>query len=212
MNATLEPFELWNLCRAAYLRHSNINLTFPEGTDPQRTYQWRYLKCLEGKLHKWRMDEIKTRQFIDVVAAYAKERGLHRKGLAVFMQGNILDVCHQKLLSMKVKESTLVQKLQATADFLAKYPDQINAMLARPQYGSWMNLTDWYRSSKIDETYLAISRSCTTALSRISKIDAAERAVLPDAVHLYRVRASKLRDAAFVLTARNILGDDWRTL
>lgn len=203
---------IWDWCFQAYLRHGR-RISFPKGTDPTKTYQWRFARSLANKIDEWEFDDDTARQFINVAVKYAKNKGLLNKGLAAFHQSNMLQVCYDELQKMQ-------RNRDRTADILSDShrwvqdktagKDPIRCMLGRIHYDAMCNLSLWYQSSKITPLYMSLSRNCSRALTRLAKRDPAERGLLPSDIELYRMRIKFLADDENRSAAVTVLGEDLR--
>ena len=208
---------LWKWCCDAYLQRGH-KLSFPRGTDPAKTYQWRYLEALGQKFVEWDFDDDLCRRFISVTAAYAKERGLVHKGLSIFFQRNLLQVCYDRLRAEEDRHASVLDSLASTHDWLAEQVHLdggrplVDILLRRGGLGSYTNLIKWYQAGHITDLYLALSCACGVALVRLAKVDERERLLLPKATKLVLVRAPLVRNPALKAKARKILQDDWRQL
>ncbi len=207
---------VWHWCRDAYLRIGGRCLELPKDTDPHKTYQWRYLCALDKKLAEWGFDNDLARAFIDTAVRYAVRRKLLSKGLSIFGQKNLLDECHKELCAASRKQDDVVTILGRTRKWLGDMAtehgisDLTGLLLRRRAIGSHTNLVRWYQGGDLPEVYLAISRSCGSALVQLATSDKVERSVLPADMRLYLVRTAVLRDALVKFEVRNLLKDDWR--
>jgi len=59
---------------------------------------------------------------------------------------------------------------------------------------------------------MAISKSCTVALSRLSRITPEQRVLLPGSAELFCLMGGLTDNVAFKKQAALILGNDWRAL
>lgn len=204
---------IWQWCHDAYLRRGR-RLSFPKKTDPTKTYQWRYLEALERRLSEWGFDDDLAKRFIDVAAAYASERGLMAKGLAIFFQSNILAVCYRRLQEELVRIDQTLDTIGRAQSFVQQQAGQRSlqaAMLARASLGAYSNIVQWYQAGHITDLYVALSKSAMASLAQLAKTRPSERLILPAATTLFIVRSSFLRESGVRQKAMNILQDDWRT-
>ena len=199
--------QLWDWCTEAYLRNG-IKLSFPKNTDYKKTYQWRYITSLASKIREWNLDEAATRQFVDIAINYAKTAGVLHKGLSVFHQSNMLQVCYDKLTEMNETSQTAVQMLGETHKWLLSRSDGnlFDTLLYRARPTAFCNLTMWHQASKISKLYIAVSRTCARVLSNIT--GDAERGQLPSQVDLYNIRTSFATNIDNIRQTRRILGED----
>ncbi len=205
-------YKIWNWCCESYSKIGHI-LRFPQATDPQKTYQWRYITHLAGKLEEWEFDDATSKTFIDHVASYVKDKNLLRKGLSAFCQDNILQVCYNRFEASIAKSDLFIHSLAASATFLQKNTinDSILAgLMGRKTPDSMFNIVTWYEIGKLSKYYLALSKSCTIAMASIAKIDKDQRDMLPKQSELYILRAKCISDRINGLKSKQVLGSDWR--
>lgn len=211
---------IWDWCRDSYLRIAGRRISLPAGTDPTKTYQWRYMEVLAQKFEEWEFDDPLRKEFIDAAVRYAKERKLLSKGLAIFLQKNLLQECYRSLKERANKDDDALAILRRTKAWLDNQlalaqehgtcEDLAELLTTRDGIGAYPNIIRWFQGGQLPEVYLAISRSCGIALARLSRQRSEERALLPTDARLFLTRTSVLREARVKFEVRNILSDDWR--
>ena len=196
---------VWLWCQAAYARHGII-LRFPSNTEQSKTYQWRYLSSLADKFDSWEFDEATSKKFISVVTIYCLEKKLLCKGLSVFSQKNLMEICYARLEKEIVSGSSAVQILTTAKAFLARN----GKLLGRSHPDDFSNIVKWYRSNSLPTTYLCVSKSCYAAMLTLKRTSPKERGVLPTAIQLLAARMSLLSDPDTTCDLQQVMGDDWR--
>lgn len=200
---------VWDWCAAAWARCGHI-LRFPEGTDPQKTYQWRSVKRLAEKFYEWGFDDTTSQAFICCAASYAKDRRLLRKGLTIFFQSNIMEICYERLSKKRTETEFKLDAIQACKRFLSAQPP--NALLSRKTPDAYYNIIEWYNAGYLSKVFLAISKSCTTALHHLDGLNTGQRRMLPSAAALYCLWKQVSDNSETGRQMRGILGDDWRRM
>lgn len=184
----------------------------PANTDPHKTYQWRYITAISSKFDEWGFDDQTAQKFIDFAVRYAKRLNILRKGLAVLHQNNMLDKCYKMLQDEVDGDHHIIESLKRSRDWIDRQANGtplLDVLLSRPNEDAFCNLTMWYRSNRITDLYLALSKSCCQALATLDEI---ERSVFPSKAHLYVTRTELSRNVHVLKAARRILFDDWREL
>lgn len=202
-------WQVWEWCSNSYLRH-NKKLAFPKKTDPQKTYQWRYLKALTSKIDEWAIDDDTAQKIIDEAVNYSHRRGLLAKGLAALLQGNILQVCLDSIKTAERNTDQICASLSETERWIAERVgdrNRLETLLCQPT-GVLHNITLWYQATKITPLYLSLSKSCGKALA---KLDDDERSLLPKSTALYLIRIRFLAEQD-IKVIKAIFGDDWREI
>ena len=204
-------WQIWQWCSDAYLRYGH-RLTLPANTEPYKTYQWRYLTAISSKFDEWGFDDQTAEKFINLAVGYAKRLNILRKGLAVLHQNNILTKCYEMLQNEVDSDQRVIDMLRRSKEWVDKQCGEkslIDVMLSRANEDGFCNLTIWYRSNKISDLYLALSRSCCRALATLNGF---ESSVFPSKAHLYMMRIELSKNVHVLKAARRILFDDWREL
>lgn len=202
---------IWDWCCDAYLQH-NIKLAFPANANPTKTYQWRYLKSMIAKFDEWEFDEATTKHFIHICVGHCKQAGVLRKGLAALHQSNLLKICYNKLKERSDNGRQSVDSIVHIHTWLTKRSNGniVKTLLKRQEVDEFCNLVKWYQASKISRLYLALSRPCGRAMSRLEAADPEERSILPKSTTLYLLRTGFIKDAENVEKLKQIFGSDWR--
>lgn len=203
---------VWSWCSDAYLR-AGRKLSLPVGTDPTKTYQWRYVTAIAKKFEEWDLSDEAAKKFIDIAVRIAKERGMLQKGLAVLHQANMLTLCYEQLQAESSSNLQALNSLRHIHTWLGKkFGDQnaLEVLLDRNDPDGFCNLTMWFQASRISPLYLALSRSCSKALARLNRDHPEERELLPRATEIYLLREEFLKDKGNCSQAREIFEQDWR--
>lgn len=208
--------EVWRLCCESYLRIANRRLAMPKGTDPKKTYQWRYLVALDKKLSDLEISSDGRADFIDAVVQYARERNLLHKGLSIFMQSNLLDEVYRRLRERSTGTSDTVSVIRRSKEWLdatlaaSNCSSAVELLLERDSIGSYPNIVKWHQAGYLPELFLALSRSCGLAISRLSRSSNVDRASLPPDIRLFLLRTSALSARGVTSSIRDVLLDEWR--
>jgi len=207
-------WKVWNWCIDAFGRCGQT-LKFPDNTNPIKTYQWRYTARLVRKLEEWEFDDQASVIFIRYAVEYARDKRLLRKGLSAFFQNNILDICYDRIDSECEEIDKRLALLRKNHSFLLAHTDGklfINVLLSRSAPDTYYNIVEWFERHRISTIYMALSRSCTVALSRLSKTSPEQRSLLPKSSELFCIMNELTNNVAFRRQALLILGNDWREL
>lgn len=204
--------DVWSWCSEAYLRQGR-RLSLPAGTDPSKTYQWRYATAIAKKFEEWELPDEAAKKFIDIAVRLAKEKGLLNKGLAVLHQHNMLDLCYEELQEESNNNTRTTDSLRHIKSWLSKKIGDGNAvevLSSRADPDGFCNLTMWFQASRITPLYLALSRSCSKVLARLNRDYPDERGLLPRQTELYILWQEFLKDQGNLNQARDIFEQDWR--
>lgn len=204
--------DVWSWCSEAYLRQGR-KLSLPAGTNPAKTYQWRYATAIARKFEEWNLTDDAAKKFIDIAVRTAKEQGVLNKGLAVLHQSNMMTTCYSKLSAESASNAQSVNSLLYVKQWLLKKAgdrDLLEVLLERKDFDGFCNLTMWFQASRISPLYLALSRICSKALARLNRDAPEERGLLPQVTRLYLMREEFLQDQGNLRKARDIFELDWR--
>lgn len=202
----------WKWCQEAFAING-MKLVFPKNTNPQKTYQWRYVTRLACKIDEWGLDKPTAKAFINIAVGYFKEKNLLHKGLSIFLQDNMMDICYDRMQKHSAKTNDRIIRLKAIHKFItSKYNNKspISVLLNRESFDGPRNIVRWYKSNGINDMYLAMSMVCTEALSKLTITAPDERDSLPSESELYCLANNFLKDDDFRSRAKTILGNDWR--
>lgn len=204
---------VWSWCSDAYLRVGR-KLSLPAGTNPAKTYQWRYATAIAKKFEEWDLSDEAAKKFIDIAVRTAKDRGMLQKGLAVLHQTNMLALCYKQLQAESADNSHTLDSLRHIRSWLQKKVgdrDCLEVLLDRGYAGGFCNLTMWFQATRLSPLYLALSRSCNMALARLDRDSPDERSLLPKQTRLYLLYEGFLKDQGNLNQVRDIFKQDWRT-
>lgn len=204
----------WRWCQDAFASRGR-KLTFPKHTDPRKTYQWRYAAKLAQKLEEWGFDDSTAKTFINFAVDYVSEKRLLHKGLSVFFQSNMLEVCYERIQKHATKVSGRLEQLRLMHRFVtAKCAGNplVSVLLNRDSFDKFRNIVQWFENGQINVLYLSLSLGCTAALSRLDIIAAEERSLLPPKSELYCLAIDFIKDEELRSQVKAILGSDWREL
>lgn len=179
--------DVWLWCSDAYLRHG-IKLRLPECSDHTKTYQWRYIKSLTKKFNEWEFNEGTCLKFIEIAVRYAKELKVLNKGLSIFHQSNMLNICYKKLSESANIDGNMYSRLIGGLNVLNGIDDKCAFLLKRQDSLSFRNITNYYMSRLMSSEYLALSKAANKALKAISSNDPQERQLMPSDAALYLLR------------------------
>lgn len=191
------------------MRRAGRKISFPKCKDKTKTYQFRWTRSFVVKCKELGLDDKLTNMLISDIVSYAKKNNLLNRGTQILCMGNITDVCYQGLKELASDEAFLIEELRSCRNFLL---DQINdknilvCKLVESGPGGFSNLLHWYNLGHLTEVFMALSKSCNQALSRLPE---EERAELPSSFSLLRICTHTVsNDLLPQLTA--IMGSDLR--
>ena len=204
----------WKWCQTAFALRGR-KLTFPKHTDPRKTYQWRYAARLARQIEEWDFDDETAKAFIGSAVDYVNEKRLLHKGLSVFFQSNMLDICYERMQKHAFKVASRIEQLRSARDFVVtRYAGRplVGVLLSRDSFDKFRNVVQWFETGRINILYLALSIGCTSALAKLAIIAADERSLLPAESELYCLAIDFVKDEELQSQAKTILGNDWRGL
>jgi hypothetical protein len=203
-------WEVWNWCCAAYSKQGR-RLSFPAGTAPANTYQWRYVTAIAKKFKEWNFDDVTAQRFIDVAVQHSKSIGTMHKGLAALHQGNLLQLCYDKLLAESNHNRTTIDMLGRMHHWVMERVgdcDPVAVMLKRETPRAPVNLAAWYCASKIDALYVALAAPCRQVIAKLEATNSNDRALLPKRTELFLLRDEFMQDADNVRRLKTIFAQE----
>lgn len=206
---------LWTVygwCATAYLQHG-IKIAFPANTDPRKTYQWRYLNSLVNKLNEWEFDDETSKKFIAIAVSQAKQKKVLNKGLACFLQSNLLDICYRKLTAQAKEDCSkldALKQMKTWFDLQTGDKDPLRCLLHRSSPRAFSNIVMWHQSNRISPLFIALSKSCSKAVFQLQSNDI-ESNLLPSLSTLYLTRVNFLSESNNLNFVSTLFGTDWRS-
>lgn len=204
-------WQVWGWVQEEYLRHKR-RLTFPTGTDPRKTYHWRYLRAIVEKFDRWDLDADTSRRYLAVAVARAAELKLLHKGLSAVHQRNLLEATHAALKKHKQSSKCEQEMLRGVAEWMRRFDDPLGALLKKPNPDAPSQVVVWYQANKLTGLYLALSICCLKALAVVAKKSPEQRRLVPSSADLHLLWARWTSNKNNLAIAREILGDDLRTI
>jgi hypothetical protein len=184
-------------------------IKFPKCSDKTKTYQFRWTKSFVSKCDEMGLDDKVVRILIGDIVNYAKAKKLLDRGTQVLCMGNITDICCQGLQDLEDDEASLIEELRSCRAFLRERTgdkDILVRILVESDSGGLSNLLYWHNLGHLTEVFMALSKSCNLALSRLPK---GEREELPSGLTLLRICTHTVSDDLLPqLTA--VMGSDLR--
>ena len=207
-------WKTWQWCKDAYARNG-YTLSFPKNTDPHKTYQWRYVTSLTNRLNDWELNDDTSKLFISTAVEYLKQKKLLHKGLSIFMQNNMLELCYDYIKKSGDSNQRRISLLYSSKNFLdskSNKRDLKSVLISRPCLDMYYNIVEWYMTDKISKMYLALSKSCTSAIHYVAKVNSEQRKLLPTASELFCIGCDVADNKELLIKAKAILYDDWRAI
>ena len=195
--------QIFKYCEAAF-NSIGINVAFPQKTDPQKTYKWRYLCKFVRSIDEAEVPEAMVPDLINIVAAYAAETKQIHKGLSLLASDQVLIVCCERLLRKDRMHDDVVEMIGKSRDkVVATDPG------GKAHAKSLTNVVKWFVHGELSETYLALSKRCHEAMVKLDKV---ERSMLPNGMQLIAVRDKLFKDVRLKHRIKLAMKDDWREI
>lgn len=197
------------------LKRYGRNISFPKDTDPSKTYSWRFLSKFIDDYDKLGLDDSMMNPIIEQLIREADHRKMLRCGISILSKFDLLQLAHDKLKYELQQQKHIIDEIIKSHQFVSTQLDQkrtkdpcltIEQMLSyQPNRRSYANITRWFESGYLALGYIAISRSCKRA---ISKLDEQQQQIFPDPLQFMAVRLRLLSDQQHVGRMRQLLGKD----
>ena len=184
-------------------------IKFPKCSDKTKTYQFRWTKNFVNKCYNELdlNDEIVYFLISDMVG-YAKNQKLLNKGTQILCMSNIIDICYQGLENMAEDEVSLIEELTSCHNFLYEQTNDKDILVHRLTEAEkgCSNLLYWHNLGYLTEVYMALSKNCSQALTKLPK---EEKEELPTQFELFRICTHVVSDD-LLPRLKVILGSDLR--
>lgn len=194
-------WKIFKYCQDAF-RRGGINVAFPKGTDPEKTYKWRYLVNFAEKISEFEASDEAISRIIDAIVEYAiKHKQLH-KGLTLLANDRVLELCTKNAAAVNNRQSELINRLKSDATLFNNEDPMYKVGLH-----GLPNIVKWYMQGVITRTYLAVSRRAHESMLKLSQV---ERSMMPKHDELVRIRSSIASDHRLKSNILVALGNDFR--
>jgi len=203
-------FTIYEWFQSAMRRHGR-KVSWPKCKDVKKTYQYRAIhkytqKCSDELELDNKVIKILTYNIVD----YAKRKGLLAKGAQMLCMDLVVDLCYQSIKDMIEDESSLMLEISCCHSFIADQVDSkdnlVRLMVEPISDGGYSRIVYWYNLGYITPLYVAISKKCIKALSKIPQ---SERQELPNDIELFRICTHTVSSDT-VEGLKEILGADLR--
>lgn len=181
-------------------------ISFPRCKDRRKTYLWRQLRSFSEAVNGF--DDVLIRKILRIIVDYSYENQLLQKGASILCRSDIFQICQKKLAEELKQDDEFVKEVKMCEVFLLKHQgtqSRYDALMNKRDTNRSSNLTCWYGSGRITKTFLAISKSCCRA---ISKMDEKERCGLPNDIELIKLRERCLRSGYRREKLQDLMGED----
>ncbi len=197
-------FEWYKLAMAKL----GAKVSFPKDTDPKKTYMYRAFVKFADRAVEWNFDDNTTRLFVFTAVKYAKSRNLLKKGAWVLSMEPVLQACHDRLIEQIDSEDSILKDIRRSRKFVESFGTRREAVkkLIRPaSFGGYSNIIKYYQSGNISKPFLAVSKTCSIALSNLSSSDRSE---LPSSLELMKLRVRLLSNDDMETDLKEIMQSD----
>lgn len=192
------------------MRRVGRKIKLPKCKDQTKTYQFRWTKSFVSKCYgEWELDDQTINMLIGDIVDYAKSRKLLDRGTQILSMGNITDICYKGLKTLAADEVSLIDEVGSCHKFLhqqAHDKDTLVRRLVESDSGGCSNLLYWYNQGHLTEVYMALSKSCSQALSKLPKMEKEE---LPSGFELLRICTHTVSND-LLPKLRAVMGSDLR--
>jgi hypothetical protein len=196
--------KIYNIIRRIAPKYG-ISFSFPENTDPQKTYAWRYLTCFARNLESLNITDEYLSQIIEAMFQYAKTRKLLKRGIGIFIKQDILQLCIKKLEAEEHLLHNRICTIKRSHDFLLnQVGDPVRVLASRRGVNTYANMTCWFEQGLLSLEYIAVSKSCRNTFRYL---EAGERGLFPPPLELLKLKL-KILAADDALEVRHVLGGD----
>lgn len=203
--------KVYDLFKRAMYKSGRM-ISFPEHTDPKKTYGWRYLSKFVSRLDDLELDDAVIPQIVNALVEQARKDRLLSRGIAILDRKDLLEVCIARLEREKRECNDVVRAVIRSHQFLlnalnegTEKQSMFDILSARKNKQSYANVTRWHQSGQLSIHYVAVSRVCRKSLGTL---DDSELKLFPPAKQLLKTRLMHLSDGILVQKLKEILKED----
>lgn len=184
-------------------------VSFPDDTDPKKTYNWRYISNFIIKLEAYGLHENFYPQIITAIVEHARRKNLLKRGIAVLLRTDLLELAIKRLEQDCKKEIQTFETIRRSYQLVYDQtePEQLyyKTLLKKQVRNGYTDIVRWFLAGNIAMDYIVVSRSARIALGSLSPI---ERSNFPDAKTLLRMRVKILSHEELIRKLRETLQED----
>ncbi len=196
---------VFKYCEHAF-RNEGIKLAFPQGTDPERTYKWRYLCKFVVKVDELKLSDDTIRDLIGAMVKHAKAHKQLSRGLAILTSDNMLEIGN-KAITQKIEVlDTIFDRLTRDRKLIAAMDNPQSFLSKVPNVGGFANLSMLFMSGKLSLSYVACSKTCNLV---IRTLDSINKDVLPSHIQLASERIKLFSATKTKYKIMGIMNGDW---
>ena len=170
------------------MRSVGRKISMPQAKDHTKTYLWRSMVAFAKKMDDLDIDEDLAKRMVFIIVDHAKQNRLLNRGASLLAKADLVEICHDKLKDEVNAESELINELKRSALFLEKQRGERDCRIVlteRRKAGAYANITCWHQEGKLTKGFIAISKNCYNALS---KLDQDEREEFPSDAEIIKIR------------------------
>jgi hypothetical protein len=198
-------YKIFKRKMAKYGRYVSI----PKNVDRQKTYSWRYIVRFTNVLEENDLME-QAPSVIEAVVQDAKKRGTLRRNFTILnIRGKLLEIYEKKLqVDVENMQKQLMMVSVSHDFFTCKVGDQdpVEVLLRKQDHFGYTNLARWYDAKYLSAFYVAVSKSCRTAIEGLSRSD---RSLLPTDLQLYKLLYVAAKSESLAPKLKEILGPEF---
>jgi len=182
----------------------------PRCKDPIKTYYFRALRSYANKCYNdFGLDDRTIRILTMDIVEYAKSHNLLNKGAQMLCMNSVVDICYHSINNSIENESFLIKELYHCHRFVMRQAgnkDSLVRLMQESASGGYSRIVQWYHCGYITPLYLALSKRCMKALSRIPRD---ERQELPKDIDLL-LMCTHVVSNDLIPKLKEVLGSDLR--
>ena len=199
--------DIFRYCQKSFARYG-VQLSFPAGTEPCKTYKWRYLEGFIEHMEKLGLSIQTSYKLIDAMVDHAHtHKQLRHRNLAILASASLLSIGCRAIAKEDKNHKDIVEVLKQDVEFVdSQGDDRLAVLMHRQNRTTAPDIVKWHMQGKISTGFLAISRACRVAMSRLTE---RERAMLPNIAELHDIQRRCVATVALKYRLKAVMDNDW---
>lgn len=174
---------------------------FAKAKDITKTYHYRWFKSFLDKCYSSDLDFDGSSEVCKAVVKYAKDNKLLNSGASLLCRGDIIDICIKNLENEVLDFVDKLELIKNHAKILLDN-NSYDKLIRRNNRHSDCNIVSLRCSGKLDDSVIAISKTCMKIVSEIGSDDMLS-------IREYYIIRMKMKNKYGDDRLRDILGDDY---
>jgi hypothetical protein len=192
------------------MKRCGRDVSLPKTKDVTKTYMWRQLTQFSNTLDDLEID-VDSKfgvRIIKLIVKRAKDNKQLNRGASILNAKNAITQALDELELETNGEDKIIESIEEASLFLKKQQDKndaVSCLLFRKKRRGYSNIVSWYESGKLPKVFVALSKGCSKAMSKLPED---ERQMLPSDEDIITIRFKCLHRDSLSSRIKQLLRGD----